>query len=278
MPKSWNRKVRLYLEEGRKNLSKLIKSASLTGHTIIKPNFQSNQESFEPVATDGTEKCDKKSETTDFKKQLEESIKLGYEEGYKRGYEEGYEIAKREGYEVGYKEGMREAERQLEEEKTKIRRQHESEINALLSNFRNFMTRLEKEFSDVILDLDDQILRIALDIARVLVLREVEADRELLIRIIREALNYISEGASITVRVNPEDVDFLQRRPEFFSMNYKIKIISDMSISRGGMVIESSLGVIDATFEKRWEIILKELVGEPIKLQKYVTDLDHHEV
>ena len=42
----------------------------------------------------------------------------------------------------------------------------------------------------------------------------------------------------------------------------RIKLIPDESISEGGVFIETSLGIIDATFEKRWKKILEELLSD----------------
>ena len=82
--------------------------------------------------------------------------------------------------------------------------------------------------------MDKEVLNLALNIAQKLILKEIERDPEISLRLIKEALNYIAEGTELNIKV-------------------KIKLIPDESISKGGIFIETFLGVIDATFEKRWK-------------------------
>ncbi|MCS7149351.1 MAG: FliH/SctL family protein [Caldimicrobium sp.] len=243
-------------------MSKLIKSKSLSNHSVFKPELSSEEESFELFITSHTKENEEVADSTDHEKIWEEKIRIGYEEGYRKGYEVGYE----EGYEIamkrGFEEGRKEAERFLEEERKKLQANLEFEKKQTITKIETFIKRLDEEIRKIVLDLDDYILKISLDLAKKLVFKEIETDRELLIRIIREALNYIAEGTEILIKVNPEDIDFLESKLEFFPQNYKIKILSDMSISKGGLFIETTLGVIDATFEKRWEKILTTLSGK----------------
>ena len=79
--------------------------------------------------------------------------------------------------------------------------------------------------------------------------------------IIKEALKYVAEGVKVKVKVNPEDYRIFKEKTDF---NYKgeIIIIPDKSIKKGGVLIESFVGTVDATLEKRWEKLLKALENE----------------
>jgi len=91
--------------------------------------------------------------------------------------------------------------------------------------------------------MDKEVLNLALNIAQKLILKEIKRDPEISLRLIKEALNYIAEGTELNIKV-------------------KIKLIPDESISQGGIFIETSLGVIDATFEKRWKKLLETLLKD----------------
>ena len=67
------------------------------------------------------------------------------------------------------------------------------------------------------------------------------------------------EKSKIIFNVNPDDYDYVEKlRPKLFRDNKEIKSIvvtSDPAISRGGCLLETSRGNIDATIESKLEKI-----------------------
>ena len=94
-------------------------------------------------------------------------------------------------------------------------------------------------------------------------MQAVKVDEELVLKIIREALSYLAEGIEIKVKVNPEDYNVLKDKISLITKHpERVTLVAEGSISKGGALIETSLGVIDATLEKRWEKVLKALKNE----------------
>ncbi|MCS7198753.1 MAG: FliH/SctL family protein [Caldimicrobium sp.] len=241
-------------------MSKLIKANKLLKHKVFEPKLEiSKEEIFISLLSEDFSKTKISNEIENYQKTLEEALKRGYEEGFKKGYEEGFALAKEQGYEDGLEEGRREAEKILERERALLNSKFEEEKRKALNKIEEFLKKVEEELKNLVLDLDEPILKLALDITQKMLLKELETDRELLKRIIREALNYIIEGYEIIIRVNPEEVEFLEGKLDLIPQNYKITLIPDMAISKGGLFIETKLGVIDATFERRWQKILNAL-------------------
>ena len=64
----------------------------------------------------------------------------------------------------------------------------------------------------------------------------------------------------------PQDVELVRDMvPEIFSGNYfeaKITVIPDEKIKQGGVVVETSNGLIDATIDTQLAIIAKALNGK----------------
>jgi len=111
--------------------------------------------------------------------------------------------------------------------------------------------------------MDKEVLNLALNIAQKLILKEIETDPKISLRLIKEVLNYIAEGTELNIKVNPEEYKFLEENLlKYIPPSQKIKLIPDESISKGGIFIETSLGVIDATFEKRWKKLLETLLKD----------------
>ena len=61
----------------------------------------------------------------------------------------------------------------------------------------------------------------------------------------------------------PQDVELVKDKiPEIFSNNYteaKITVIPDKNIQEGGVIVETSNGLVDATIETQLSIIEKAL-------------------
>ncbi|MGC9141108.1 MAG: FliH/SctL family protein [Caldimicrobium sp.] len=257
-------------------MSKIIKAEKTLHLRIIKPvqeNFE--EEKFFPLIREELikEEDHLKKEENRFDKDpqekkgsdqpnLEEIFQRAYEEGYEEGFKKGYEEGFKKAEEEGFQKGLEQAKLELEEEKKRLHKELEQLKERERKKIEEFLKRLDDELEGLILNLDQEILDLSLELAKKLVLKTIETDRDLLSRILREALKYIAEGTEVIVKVNPEEATYLYERGDSFPKNYRIKIVPDPGISKGGLFIETKLGVIDATFEKRWAKLLETLKNE----------------
>jgi flagellar assembly protein FliH len=167
-------------------------------------------------------------------------------EGYGKGYEEGF----RSGYEDGYKKGREDGEKELEE---------------LRGRMRTFLERLESYKAELALDLEQKVLRIALDVARKVVKEEIRQRPELVLVSVKEAVSRSLGPSTIRILVSPEDVE----RVEGFKEEIKriseeieeVEIIPDERIEPGGCVVETPMGKVDARIDKQFERI-EEMLEE----------------
>uniref|UniRef100_A0A832GP92 Flagellar assembly protein FliH n=1 Tax=Caldimicrobium thiodismutans TaxID=1653476 RepID=A0A832GP92_9BACT len=254
-------------------MSKIIKSSKLSHYKYFEPRLVPREDSsFSALLISQEEEEEEevlqRSSKRDPEAELEEQLRLGYEEGFKRGYEEGLLLGRKEGFEEGFKEGVeegkREAEKRSEEERLLWQKKFEEEKRGELAKIHDFLLRAEEELKKVILNMDQEIVKIVTKVVEKMLLREVSQDQELLLRLIREALNYIAEGTEINIRVNPKEIEVLESYREIFPSTYRVRLLPDETISPGGLFIETKLGVIDATFEKRWERMLSLLEGKEL--------------
>lgn len=239
-------------------MSKILKPKQNTNISIIIPDLDSiNKEVFQSILEINLEELSKIKKK---KKTLEEKLKQeGFEEGYKEGINKGY----LEGYKRGYKEGFEKGEKEAQERYKKLEEFLEKNFKEKTSAIEEFLKNLEKEIQEIILNLDKDILKLSLNIAEKIILKELNIDPEVSLRVIREALNYIAEGTEVNIKVNPKEYQFLEENLlKYIIPPRRIKLIPDESISEGGVFIETSLGIIDATFEKRWKKILEELLSD----------------
>lgn len=256
-------------------MSKILKTKSkgLQGISIVVPKLTPvEEERFESILpADPQDKKTSKRQEVSIEKVIEEARQKGYNEGFEKGFSKGLEEGKKEGYkegfEKGYQEGSVKAEREkealvqrLEEEYKKKATALEREFSEKINRVERFLEACSSELKDLVLDLDKEVLKIAVKIAEKLVLKEIQTDPEVNLRIIREALNYIAEGSSVIIKVNPEEFEFLEKEVlKEVKGRYKVKFVKDPNVKKGGVFVESELGTIDATFEKRWEKLLSTI-------------------
>lgn len=147
------------------------------------------------------------------------------------------EIAARE----GYKSGLLEAQNDIEAVKTSL----EEFVGARHSAFE---------------ELSDDILEIAVEVAKKIIKKEVELSNDVLKSVMSEV--FLELGATdekVTVKVNPEDVDFAKASlPEILAdspIDAKVIVTGDELIEKGSCTVIASNGVVDANFSTQLAII-----------------------
>lgn len=151
------------------------------------------------------------------------------------------EEAKKEGYE----EGLTSAKNDIEDLKSKF------------AEFFNYKTEVYEKVSDCIYE-------VSMEIARKIINKQVETDKEYIISMIKGVVEEIHKTENkITLKVMPKDVEIVRDKiSEIFSGEYfeaKISVIPDNEIKEGGVIVETSNGLIDATLETQLSIIEKAL-------------------
>ena len=108
------------------------------------------------------------------------------------------------------------------------------------------------------------ILDISVEIAKKIINKEIQVDKEAVLPIIKNVVEEVNKTENkIVLKVMPKDVELVRDKiPEIFSGNYyeaKISVIPDNSIKEGGVIVETSNGIIDASIETQIAIIEKAL-------------------
>jgi len=169
-----------------------------------------------------------------------------------RAYSQGYEQGQKDGEELGRRQFS-------------VGLQH---LESILENLKNESMALAPKY-------EAQMLQTCLLVAGKLIEREIDCDRELISRLLTTSLQKAVEGSSVIVHVNPRDREHLEERfLERLSSpgGNTIEVRANASIKRGGCLIETEFGLIDASLESRWKAIL-ETVGETLK-ERTGIDLD----
>ncbi|MCB0377376.1 MAG: hypothetical protein KDD33_02700 [Bdellovibrionales bacterium] len=167
----------------------------------------------------------------------EEAIKLS-RSVQEDAYKEAYELGKVEGTKVAY-----------EEEKARI----DEEIKVLqdlVNEIKNFKVDLLKEN-------EHHIVRLTFYLAKRLLMKEIVEDDNYVKELIRRSLEMAQSEEEVTIRLCPEDYKFISENKEEFlkelHLDATTKLEEDVDVKRGGVVVETNYGVIDATIDQRLE-------------------------
>lgn len=168
-------------------------------------------------------------------------------------------------YAKGIKEGIAEGTQQASVETAE---QYEAKIDALQDQVAEFLRAIEVSKSSILSNLEHITLRLSLEMVKKVLSREVSLQPELVLSVIKKALTYIGDREKIVVRVAPDDFEQVSGRQNFWlPISDRLKNITiepDPRISKGGCILESNSGVIDAQLgvqfeelamliEKEWE-------------------------
>ncbi|HWH82022.1 MAG TPA: flagellar assembly protein FliH [Burkholderiaceae bacterium] len=93
----------------------------------------------------------------------------------------------------------------------------------------------------------------ATHLARQIVRSELECRPALVAQVAQEAVDTLLLSAKhITLRVHPDDQPLVAQGAAEVLAARGARLLADASIARGGVLVESDIGVIDATLETRW--------------------------
>ena len=112
---------------------------------------------------------------------------------------------------------------------------------------------------------EENIVELALDIAEKLVAEHVKLNPKTVTNIAKKALLLAVEREHIVIRVNAEDLEVMKAAKEdlMCAMDgiQKIELIADRRIKRGGCVLETNAGNIDAGIESQLNEVKQSLRG-----------------
>jgi flagellar assembly protein FliH len=205
---------------------------------------------MQPTAPRGVET----TPTPEFREQLEAQLNRARQEAeliVRQAQSHASEIEK-EAYEKGFQGGERSGRDTGKEMSEAILKQYAVRLEELAQVRKQLLVGAERD-----------VMRLALEIAKKVVKREVTIDEELILTMVKVAVNRLAEQTAVTIRLNPKDFQVMQAQQNSRSIlgpgNEGIKLVEDSLISRGGCLIETESGTIDSRIEEQFKEIERGL-------------------
>jgi flagellar biosynthesis/type III secretory pathway protein FliH len=125
----------------------------------------------------------------------------------------------------------------------------DNEMSAMTETMRNLVEMARVERHKLMEDAEPELVRLAIGIAERVLHQQIALDRGVVVEMAKVAIARLVERESVTVRVNPGDLERMrEHRDEFLSSGdiKNFRVIEDQRVDRGGVVVETDGGTIDA--------------------------------
>lgn len=121
------------------------------------------------------------------------------------------------------------------------------------------VAKLEEEIINVRQELEKLLISVALKAAKKIVGREIELSDDTIVDIVSNTLKSVAQHKKITIYVNKKDLDPLEksrsRLKEIFESLEVLSLRERSDIARGGCVIETEGGIINAQLDNQWSAL-----------------------
>lgn len=126
------------------------------------------------------------------------------------------------------------------------------------------MKQLAASFDSTLDNLDfrlaDMVLELALDVARQVVSGELAVRPERILDVVNMALKQMAETSrEARLLLNPDDAALVRPHLDQVLDKNRLRIVEDVRIVRGGCMIETVQGDLDATLPARWRQVVQVL-------------------
>ncbi len=145
----------------------------------------------------------------------------------------------------------------LEEGRAKAYEEEKNRVEVEMGNVKQLIEEIKLAKNTIFKDNEKQIVNLCFYMAKRLLMKEVEAHPDYIKTLIKKSLEMAQSDEEVTIRVSAEDKVWIDQNIEtiFKDLNLdpSTRIEKDSGVGRGGVIIETNHGVIDATVEQRLE-------------------------
>ena len=148
------------------------------------------------------------------------------------------------------------------------RRDVEQALSAQLLQQRNEMAELQngvikslkQVFPQMAREMEAALIQLAFESVKKVV-AGVKIDSKIVETVVREALSQVQDTAEVSIKLNPEDLALLRKNKspllEDLPETGSLRFVPSAEVTRGGCIVQTRFGVVDAQRETKLEQIQK---------------------
>ncbi|MCE1247205.1 MAG: hypothetical protein LWY06_11220 [Firmicutes bacterium] len=160
-------------------------------------------------------------------KKLLEQAKVYGETARQEAHKEGFKLGKEDGFKAGLQE-----------------------FTGYMEEAKNLYTQLLRERESFFNSAEPELAKLSLTIAQKIIGSEIDSNKETVVSVIKNALVNIKSREQVTIKVSPEDVEYVKQNRDVFAKMVEgakeFDITADPRVDKGGCMIETDLGTTDA--------------------------------
>jgi flagellar assembly protein FliH len=139
----------------------------------------------------------------------------------------------------------------------------QQKVTKVIDKIENILLEMTQAKHTLIKQGEKDLLDIVFSISRKVVHTQISIDCDAVREAVLDAMDHAADKSRLTVRINPGDHQYIEGiKPEFFKRFQQINqinITSDPSINRGGCLVETPYGNVDATVDTQLDQIREAL-------------------
>ena len=107
---------------------------------------------------------------------------------------------------------------------------------------------------------EEQLVRLAVAIARRILYREIQVDGEALMGLIHAATQQSQMRELNRILLNPSDLDALRPHLDRLRLPPRVEVVADTGLERGALMLESTSGILDASIQAQLDEVERGFV------------------
>ncbi|HZK19341.1 MAG TPA: flagellar assembly protein FliH [Treponemataceae bacterium] len=242
--KQWEVEKQQMVNDATQEAQKMVENAEKTAFQEVKRNTdraaiikKQAEEDAERILKEAEEKSLNLIQQAEEKH--EEKLQDAYEKGFRKGSKDGYE------------DGVAEA-------------------NRLVGRMHTILEKTMDTRIDILNSTEQQIIELVLLMTRKVVKVLSESQRSVLMSNVVQALRKVKGRGDVTIRVNLADLKLTTEHTKEFIQAVeniqKITVIEDSTVQRGGCIVDTDFGAIDARISSQLAELEKKILElTPIK-------------
>ncbi len=158
--------------------------------------------------------------------------------------------------------------RELDEAIQRTRAECESRAQARVQQeIEPWLKRMAQSIDDIatvkaryLADSEEQLVRLAVGIARRILYREIQVDGEALLGLIHAATQQSQMRELNRILLNPSDLEALRPHLERLRLPPRVEVVADSGLERGALMLESTSGLLDASIQAQLDEVERGFV------------------
>jgi flagellar assembly protein FliH len=234
----WDQTKSQMIDEAQRDAERIIKEAEAVAFEEVKRKTNQAQKTKQEADVEAkriVEDAQKKAE------EIEAGVNQKMEQIENQAFEKGY----REGHEKGYSGGQ-------------------EEVARLVERLHLIMTKAIEKRNEIIEESETQLINLVLLISKKVIKVISENQKNVVINNVIQALRKLKSRGDVVIRVNLSDLELTtEHTKDFLKMVENVKsvtVLEDSSVDKGGCVIETDFGQIDARVSSQLHEIEQKIV------------------